>query len=211
MAEAALKAMMDTFLTQMKTEQQQQLQQMQQTLQQQLQQQSQQLQQQMQQQIQQQLSALHITAPAALPSTISADATAALTAHPNLPDADMLYARLLHLAFPLVLAEGDTDLLQQCYQQLVDRVNSPVSPVLRQRTASQDSRNSQSARGHVVYQGGRQLYVSKRGIHHDLSKPPPSFNVHRSNLSDLTERRRFRRGLPRCECSAVLADGEGDG
>ena len=157
----------------MKTEQQQQLQQMQQTLQQQLQQQSQQLQQQMQQQIQQQLSALHITAPAALPSTISADATAALTAHPNLPDADMLYARLLHLAFPLVLAEGDTDLLQQCYQQLVDRVNSPVSPVLRQRTASQDSRNSQSARGHVVYQGGRQLYVSKRGIHHDLSKPPP--------------------------------------
>ena len=39
---------------------------------------------------------------------------------------------------------------------------------------------------------------------------PEAHTVVRSHARFLTERRRFRRDLPRCEDSAVLADGEGD-
>ena len=121
----------------------------------------------MQHQIQQQLAALHITVPPALPATISADALATLVAHADLPDDDILYARLLQLAFPLVLADGDAELLQQCYQPLVSGISPPDSSPLRPRTSSHCSQNSQrdSRRGHIVYQGGRQMYVSKRGVH----------------------------------------------
>ena len=119
MAEAALKAMMDGVLSQMKTEQQQLRQQLQETFQQQLQQKSQKLEQQVQQKIQQQLATLHISSPPALPTTISEDAIATVTANPALPDDDVLYVRLLRLDFSLVLADGDTDVLQECYQQFV--------------------------------------------------------------------------------------------
>ena len=155
MAEAALKAMMDSLLAQLKTDRQQMQQQLQQSFQTQLREQSQQLQQQMQQQIQQQLSARHITAPDILPTTISADALSALVSHADLPDDDVLYARLLQLAFPLVLTDGNTYLLQECCQQLVARVSSPESSPLRTRTSSQGSHHQcETGRGHIVYHGG---------------------------------------------------------
>ena len=85
----------------------------------------------------------------------------------------MLYARLLHLAFPLVIAEGDTALLQQCYEQLAARISIPPPPPTRHRTISESSRSSRTSRGHIVYDSGKEIYASNRGVRHDLSKPPP--------------------------------------
>ena len=52
--------------------------------------------------------------PPPLPPTVSTDALASLVAHPLLSDEDNHYARLLQAAFPVIIAEQDTDLVAQC-------------------------------------------------------------------------------------------------
>ena len=59
---------------------------------------------------------LGTVAPAPLPTVVSAEATAALLAHPYLSDDDQMYARLLDIAFPLVTLDED------CYDELVGRI-----------------------------------------------------------------------------------------
>ena len=98
-------------------------------------------------------------------------------AHPDLPDTDMLYARLLQLAFPLVLSEGDTDLLQQCYAQLVERTIPPSPLQPRLRTSSHGSRSSRPSRGHVVYESGKQVCVCQTEVFITIFQSPHLIHV----------------------------------
>ena len=98
-------------------------------------------------------------------------------AHPDLPDTDMLYARLLQLAFPLVLSEGDTDLLQQCYAQLVERTIPPSPLQPRLRTSSHGSRSSRPSRGHVVYESGKQVCVCVKPRYSSRSFKAPTLSM----------------------------------
>ena len=119
--------------------------------------------------LQSQFNALKISVappgpPPPLPDTLDAESAAALAAHPYLADSDKLFAQVLRIAQPLVLAEQDQAILQEAYKLLVERVaegiaaTAPPSP-----TPPRSSTPLRSVH----------IYTAKSGRTFDTRRPPP--------------------------------------
>ena len=103
--------------------------------------------------------------PPPLPDALTMDSVAALLTHPYLADEDKLYARLLHVALPLVTVDNQLELLlQESYSELCGRVHAS----LEASSAPAGSRPATPRR-----RADDHLYTSAAGNQYDTRERPP--------------------------------------
>ena len=119
--------------------------------------------------LQSQFNALKISVappgpPPPLPDALDAESASALAAHPYLADCDRVFAQVLRIAQPLVLAEEDQAILHEAYKLLVERVAESMA-VTAPPSPAQPRTSTPLRSAHV--------YTAKSGRTFDTRRPPP--------------------------------------
>ena len=100
--------------------------------------------------------------PPPLPDTISAEALAALLAHPFLEDRDHLFVQVLQVALPALTTDEDQAVLQAAYAELTSRVGDDMSAT---QPAPEHTAASDPPPTHT--------YQARSGRRFDTRQPPP--------------------------------------